>query len=40
MKEITLTINGKKVKGREGNTVLEVCEANDCQQSSVVLEWC
>ncbi len=26
MKEITLTINGKKVKGREGNTVLEVCE--------------
>jgi formate dehydrogenase major subunit len=29
MKEITLTINGKKVKGREGNTVLEVCEAND-----------
>jgi formate dehydrogenase major subunit len=29
MKEITLTINGKQVKGREGNTVLEVCEAND-----------
>jgi formate dehydrogenase major subunit len=29
MKEITLTINGKKVQGREGNTVLEVCEAND-----------
>jgi NADH dehydrogenase/NADH:ubiquinone oxidoreductase subunit G len=29
MREITLTINGKKVKGREGNTVLEVCEAND-----------
>jgi formate dehydrogenase major subunit len=29
MKEITLTINGRNVKGREGNTVLEVCEAND-----------
>jgi formate dehydrogenase major subunit len=28
MKEITLTINGNKVKGMEGNTVLEVCEAN------------
>jgi formate dehydrogenase major subunit len=29
MKEITLTINGKQVKGREGATVLEVCEANN-----------
>lgn len=29
MKEITLTINGKQVKGREGDTVLEICEAND-----------
>jgi len=29
MKELTLTINGKTVKGREGSTVLEVCEAND-----------
>lgn len=29
MKEITLTINGKQVKGREGDTVLEVCEANN-----------
>jgi len=28
MKEITLTVNGNKVKGIEGNTVLEVCEAN------------
>ena len=28
MKEITLTVNGKQLKGREGDTVLEVCEAN------------
>ncbi len=28
-KEITLTINGKQVKGKEGDTVLEVCRAND-----------
>jgi formate dehydrogenase major subunit len=29
MKEITLTIDGKQVKGKEGNTVLEVCQANN-----------
>ncbi len=29
MKEITLTINGKQVKGRQGDTVLDICEAND-----------
>jgi formate dehydrogenase major subunit len=29
MKEITLTINDKQVKGKEGDTVLEVCQAND-----------
>jgi len=29
MKEMTLTINGKEVKGREGDTVLEICEANN-----------
>jgi formate dehydrogenase major subunit len=29
MKDITLTINGKEVKGKEGDTVLEVCEANN-----------
>jgi len=29
MKEITLTVNGKQVKGKEGDTVLEVCEANN-----------
>jgi predicted molibdopterin-dependent oxidoreductase YjgC len=28
MKEITLTINGREVKGQAGNTVLEVCKAN------------
>jgi len=28
MSEITLTINGKKVKGNQGDTVLAVCEAN------------
>ncbi len=28
MKEITLTINGKQVKGKEGDTVLDVCLAN------------
>jgi len=29
MKEITLTINGNQVKGKEGDTVLDVCEANN-----------
>ncbi len=29
MKEITLTINGREVKGKEGDTVLDVCCAND-----------
>jgi formate dehydrogenase major subunit len=29
MKEITLTIDGKQVKGKEGDTVLEVCQANN-----------
>ncbi|MDY6917409.1 MAG: molybdopterin-dependent oxidoreductase [Chloroflexota bacterium] len=28
MKEITLTINDKQVKGKEGDTVLEICQAN------------
>ncbi|MGD0354846.1 MAG: molybdopterin-dependent oxidoreductase [Dehalococcoidia bacterium] len=28
MSEITLTINGKQVKGNQGDTVLAVCEAN------------
>jgi len=28
MSEITLTINDKQVKGKEGDTVLEVCQAN------------
>ena len=28
MKEITLTINDKQVKGKEGDTVLEICKAN------------
>jgi formate dehydrogenase major subunit len=28
MNEITLTINGREVKGEKGNTVLEVCQAN------------
>jgi formate dehydrogenase major subunit len=28
MKEITLTIDGKQVKGKEGDTVLEICQAN------------
>jgi len=28
MGEITLTINGRQVKGKEGDTVLEVCQAN------------
>ncbi len=28
MSEITLTINGKQVKGQQGDTVLAVCEAN------------
>jgi len=28
-KEITLTVNGKQVKGKEGDTVLEICRAND-----------
>lgn len=29
MKEITLTINGEQFKGKEGDTVLDVCEANN-----------
>ncbi len=29
MNEITLTINGKQVKGKEGDTILEVCKANN-----------
>ncbi len=29
MKEIKLTINGREVRGKEGNTVLDVCRAND-----------
>jgi len=28
MSEITLTIDGKQVKGKEGDTVLDICEAN------------
>jgi len=28
MKEITLTIDGKEVKGKEGDTILDVCRAN------------
>ena len=28
MSEVTLTINGNKVKGQTGNTVLEICQAN------------
>ncbi|GAI86907.1 unnamed protein product, partial [marine sediment metagenome] len=28
MSKITLTINGKQVKGKEGDTVLEICQAN------------
>jgi len=28
MNDITLTINGKQVRGKTGNTVLEVCQAN------------
>ncbi len=28
MKEITLTINDKQVKGKEGDTVLDICQAN------------
>ena len=28
MNEITLTINGRQVKGKEGDTVLELCQAN------------
>ena len=28
MNEITLTINGRQVKGKEGDTVLEICQAN------------
>jgi len=28
MNEITLTINDKQVKGKEGDTVLEICQAN------------
>jgi len=29
MGKITLTINGKQVKGKEGDTVLEICQANN-----------
>ena len=29
MQEITLTINGQSVKGKSGDTVLEICRAND-----------
>jgi formate dehydrogenase major subunit len=29
MKEITLTIDGNQVKGKEGDTVLEVCQTNN-----------
>jgi formate dehydrogenase major subunit len=29
MKEITLTIDGRQVKGKEGDTVLEICQANN-----------
>ncbi|HXZ30278.1 MAG TPA: molybdopterin-dependent oxidoreductase [Dehalococcoidia bacterium] len=29
MKEITLTIDGKQVKGKEGDTVLDICQANN-----------
>ncbi len=28
MSEITLTVNGRQVKGKEGDTVLEICQAN------------
>ena len=28
MNDITLTINGKQVKGKAGDTVLEICQAN------------
>lgn len=28
MNEITLTINGKQVKGKQGDTVLDICQAN------------
>jgi formate dehydrogenase major subunit len=28
-KEITLNINGEKVKGKEGDTVLDICRANN-----------
>ncbi len=28
MNEITLTINGRQVKGKKGDTVLEICQAN------------
>src|SRR4030065_1858461 len=29
MKDIILTIDGKQVKGKEGDTVLEVCQTNN-----------
>jgi len=29
MNEITLTINGEQVKGKEGDTILELCKANN-----------
>jgi len=28
MKELTLNINGRQVKGKEGDTVLQVCQSN------------
>ena len=28
MSEITLTVNDRQVKGKEGDTVLEICQAN------------
>ena len=29
MQEITLTINGQSVKGKNGDTVLDICRANN-----------
>ena len=29
MQEITLTINGQSVKGKSGDTVLDICRANN-----------
>ena len=40
MKEITLTIDGKQVKGREGDTVLEICQANNIDVPTLChLKW-